>query len=1162
MKSLGKTPAQPTKTILGGSFNNPEFRKALKHYGIYDAVSMVRNKYDEVAKRLNIKPTRPNSTQPLKRGSDAYKKFIERETLRRYEAYLAQIANQQTTQARKGKTTLLKELKGKKIKPRVLSRQVIDAHGKFKVYNYELKDITTLEELYNIIYAEMEKLGDLNFATLMFENIETGKVRGLSIKASNLTDYESFEDYVNKMINGEIQGSDGFPESQFKLLFDNIHISTYSLPTAFGSSDTTLYDCEGIESQFGNCAYESLLKLGYKPSFKLAKEFKLVANLVNYIRDNKLPIKVVLNSFYIKDKPFAIVKKNGMTKIEVPSRKVKKRMETKAVSRLFDGDIEVPILYEPEDKVVEHTLIYDDVGEHIDISKSINPTLKQEVMLSIESEVIMKEKIIFSPKQLIKNSFTKTTGRFEYLFFDYETIIDFTANSCMRPYSLSILRLTEDELVALEEKDKKNDIDAVSHIRKTNCITFLGYDCNEKFINWFCKEQQENTFCFVGFNNANFDNFILLDGLLRHDQHKHRVSFNVNGVFYNGSQLLNFTINGRHKVFDIHKHLCIGSLANNCKSFKINCCAKKSFDHSKAQFLHEENKLLDFISDNEELKEYNEFDVLATAVLFQKYRLALEEIPSVKKYANSIKDTITIGSLIYKVFNDHTETFERETDEKGKQKPLFGKLKYDYYKDLQRCKIAGRVELFNGLQKIEERMASTDVCSLYPFVMSVLNCYYPYGDIIEQQEYQGDDEIGFYYCDIDQSNLRENNLPKIYAKKSEIENDWGHEEVLENYLISNVIIGLLRKHNCKVVIKNGFTFSRKKKSCDMFKFLLEMMKAKNLQDGYKSTNDPRYNSALRETEKLLMNSLSGKVIEGLHTEKTTDFDNEAEFLKIQEKAKSVNFINCIGNKLFATYELDEEKICETQQRPIFLGVLVYDYAKRYMYENSYSKIGLDQLVYTDTDASKFRYSQMEKWREWIETNDVCVPHWEEVEEYDERYKHHLIYQPDSKVFGSYEDELEEMIGDDYKFYCVEKKSWSYSVKKDEKWKDKFKFKGINGRALMLTLDEPFIEEHIIRCNKDKSLRTEYKVKPDSELEVYKWCEENKDRQIESGNVLKFYDQIFTTGEAFVMTNSFRKIVKNTLHDVDCGDEENYNALMNKIQVNYMMKRVRIKKGQN
>lgn len=1149
---------------LGGSLQNPIFRQSLRHYGILDAINQTRNKYREIARLLGIRPTRPNSNVLLKEGSPTYKKFIENEVIRRYNVYLDTIASQQITEQRKKMTTLSKEIKAKKIRPRVLHKNVIDAHGKFKLYNYELKDVSTLEELYTIIYKEMEKLGDLNFATLMFENITTGKVRGLSVKASYLTTYEDFENFVNSMIEGSIVGSDAFSENEYKLLFDNIHISTYSLPSVYGNSDYVLYNCVGIESKKGNCSIECFKHIGYEITGKNKTDFKYINNIIKYVKENNLPIKIICNSFLIKDKPFNIIKKNGQIRTEIENKK-KKRNELKIVSRLLDEDIDIPFLIDPslDGGKINHILIYDDINEHLDIATSLNPTLKNDVFLSMESEVIKNGKVIFSPKQIINNSFKKTTGSFEYIFFDYETIIDFNVSSCMKPYSLSILRLTETELEELEEADKDKNVKKVEEIRKKGCITFLGYDCNEKFINWFCAYQQNRTFCFVGFNNSNFDNFLLLDGLLRHDQHKHRVSFNVNGIFYNGSQLLNFTINGRHTLFDIHKHLSMGSLKSNCESFKINCCSKKEFHHSKAQFLHEENKLIDFINNDNELKEYNEFDVLATAVLFQRYRMALKEIPSTEKYAKNIKETITIGSLIYKVFKDHIKTFEKDLDDKEKEKGLFGKLNYRYYKDLQKCKIAGRVELFNGIQKINERMASTDVCSLYPFVMSVLDVYYPRGDIIEVEDYRGDDEIGFYYCDIDQSNLRQNNLPKIYAKKTDIENNWNHEEVLENYLISNVMIGLLRKYGCQVNIKNGFIFSRKEKSCDMFKFLLEMMKAKNEQDYLKSTKNPNYNGALRETYKLLMNSLSGKVIEGLHTEKTTDFDSEADFTKIMDKAKSINFINCIGNKLFATYELDEEKICEAQQRPIFLGVLIYDYAKRYMFENSYSKIGLEQLVYTDTDASKFRYSQMERWVNWIKENNIQVPHWKEVEDYDVRYKNHLIYQNDSKVFGSYEDELEEEIGDEYLFYCVEKKSWCYSVLHEPtnildvgKYKSKFKFKGINGKALLLNLDEPFLEEHLIKSKKDGTMRIENKVKPDNEFEVYKWCEENKNRQIEN-DAVKFYDQIYNTGEAYVMTNSFRKIVKNSLHSVEMGDEEKYNGLLNKIQVNFMMKKIKV-----
>jgi hypothetical protein len=846
---------------------------------------------------------------------------------------------------------------------------------------------------------------------------------------------------------------------------------------------------------------------------------------------------------------------NGKERIHITIGK--RKDELVIISKLKPSNI-IPV-YLLENKNATHTIIYDEINAHFDLMIGTVPELRDEIRLTATCDIMLGEKTIFKPRQININARVQVDIKHKYMFFDYETVIDFKQSSCMRPYSLSVLELDEQEIVDLVFFDEQKDSFSVNKIREKNCKTFLGYDCNNDFIRWFFPRAFDTTYTFVGFNNSNFDNFLLLEALLNFDKHENKLEYSVNNVFYNGSQLLNFTIDGRHRLFDIRKHL-VGSLDSNCKSFKINCCAKKSFDHSKAQFLHQEDKLIDFITGNEELKEYNEFDVLATAVLFQKYRKALLDIPATHKYAVDLKETITIGSLIYKVFKDHTKA----------HKIGFGDLTFQQYKDLQKYKIAGRVELFNGIQKIMERMASTDVCSLYPFVMAVLNVYYPHGQIKEVADYQGDDEIGFYYCDIDQSNLKEKNLPKIYARKTEIENDWGHDVVLENYLISSVMIGLLRKHGCKVVIRNGFIFESKKKSCEMFGFLLDMMSAKNKQDGYKDSKDlvekDLYNPALRETLKLLMNSLSGKVIEGLHTEKTKDVANLYEYEEIVKTAKSINFINNIGGKLFITYEIDEEAECEARQRPIYLGVLIYDYAKRYMYENSYSKIGLDQLVYTDTDASKFRYSKLEEWRKWIVDNNVVVPHFPEVELIDERYKTHLIYQPDSKVFGSFEDELEEMKGDNYRFYCVEKKSWSYEVfdadgnyvKDNGKDLTKFKFKGINGKAIILEMDEPFLAEQIIR-KQNKTIHHKWILKEDTEEEIYTYCEKNKHLAVEAGNIGKFFDRLFEKGEAYVMTNSFRKIVKNSARDVGMGEEERYNENMNRIQVNYSMKHIQLKR---
>ena len=130
-----------------------------------------------------------------------------------------------------------------------------------------------------------------------------------------------------------------------------------------------------------------------------------------------------------------------------------------------------------------------------------------------------------------------------------------------------------------------------------------------------------------------------------------------------------------------------------------------------------------------------------------------------------------------------------------------------------------------------------------------------------------------------------------------------------------------------------------------------------------------------------MNSLSGKVIEGLHTEKINGFESAYELSKLCEKTK-VNMINSIGGRLYVSYEIDEEDIIDNQ-RPVFLGCYVYEYARDYMYRMSYSKIGLRNLVYTDTDASKFRERDFNNWCEWINTNNIQVPHWRDVEDYDE-----------------------------------------------------------------------------------------------------------------------------------------------------------------------------------
>ncbi len=1104
-------------------------------------------KFIELANSMNYKPKKmmkgKETKTNLKEGSTKYKEAVYNEVLRRFNEKKAKVPI-----VKKSSTATAPTQITKKLVDSLLSKN-------FTKFLYKYDGIDNIEDFRKIIKSEIDKQGGSSYIAIAFKAKDDNKLIWRSILPTYFENDEMFQNELESILLGTnakegMQGSDPISKDDYDPVYDMFSISTTSSFLAKGKSDKMLFKVKGIESKKGLCVYESLKECGvdcYKYG-KKPMELMDISKLCSMIKDNKLKIAVVANGFTINKKPLEIINQSSPVMISVEGKKRDTLYKSGRISR---DDLDYVFIC--GDANADHFIIYDELNEHADYCKSLE--LIDDMYISICGRIIKDSKILFTPKELNTNNGINKKIPVEYVFFDYETIIDFNNSSCMSPYSLSILVLEPYDLEALEKADKEDNKIDVANIRKRCCKTFLGYDCNEKFVEWLLEYQLDKMLVFIGFNNTNFDNFIMLEGMLKYKEKNVEADFNVSDIFYNGSQLLNFRVSGRHTTFDIRKHL-VGSLKKNCKSFKIKCCAKKDFNHDYAQELHDDGKLIDYITGNEELREYNEYDVLATAVLYKRYMNALLAIPSTEKYAKDLYQIKTIGSLIYKVFTDNKK-------KKGFELP---KLDYQLYNDLQKSKIAGRVEMFNGVQKVQERLVSTDVCSLYPFVMSVLDCYYPTGkEIIEVDEYKGDDVIGFYYCDIDQSCLKEKNLPNIYAKKNAIENDWSYDGVLENYLISNVIIGLLRQFGCSVVIRKGFTFPDKMKSCEMFEFLLDMMKSKNYQDLESKKEDKgeknEYNPALRETYKLLMNSLSGKVIEGLHTEKTIDIDNCAEFLKVQEKASKINFINSIGGKMFLTYEVNAEEIIN-QQRPIYLGVLIYDYAKRYMYQNSYSKIGKAGLLYTDTDASKFRHSDFIGWKNWIDTNNIQVPHWQEVEKYDARYVNHKIYDPKSKVFGSFEDELEKCVGDEYLFYCLEKKSWLYAYKKDGEWDAKYRFKGLNGSAQLLTMEEPFIDvkvvQHKATATKEAWNEVKYVVKPESEYDVYKYYLEHKKNNIEEGNEITFFEKIYTTGTAYVMCNSFRKIVKNASRNVAMDDTGSYNTLMNKIQVNYNIKKIQIK----
>ena len=732
-----------------------------------------------------------------------------------------------------------------------------------------------------------------------------------------------------------------------------------------------------------------------------------------------------------------------------------------------------------------------------------------------------------------------------YIYFDYETIVDFKISNVMVPYSVSSLYISEFEYKKLikhqeyiiefesgNEKDHDKYLESVSYLSKiknrTKC--FIGYDCNKQFFDYYSKLAINKRLIFIGFNNSQYDNFILISWLKKtHPEW-------VTSIIYTNNSILNARLNLRHDFFDVRKHLNCASLKRLCQSFRVKY-EKLEFNHYEAQQLHNKNELINYISNDDSLIEYNKMDVFCLALLMGRYEMALRNV-EVFSWVSDITKIKTVGSLVYR-------TWTKDMNIQKINIPKFNKNQMWCYDDILEYKVAGRCELYNGKTTINKRHVSMDVCSMYPYALSVCDVYYPTGDIIEiksENELKG--RIGFLYCSIDQSNLWNTNKPLIYPKKTPTENIWNHEEILYNYFINTEEIAFLRKNGCKVITQGGIMFTDKIKGCNMFRIINDLMLAKGHQDNLKATKGP-YNEALRETLKLTMNSLTGKVVERLHVDKIAEIKSIVEYKNLEQKQKNISAISTIGGTIMIQYKVAMAEVFH-KHRPIFIASLIYTYSRRHLYEHVISRIPREELIYTDTDSVKMTYDAFIKWRDEY-ASQTPVPHWSEVQEIEPKYKNFPLVKMNGlkyeKVFGAFEDEhleLDEQYGapNNYGVYFAKKCYFVGHKDMDNITIYKSKLKGVRGCDLYLPPD-------ISIPSGLKELNDFYNTNPELHLSY-------KD------NFHKLAVRVMNEEKVKVLCLSFQKSIRNTKKNVSLTNTAKHNHTTCNVLLNIRIKTISIK----
>lgn len=962
----------------------------------------------------------------------------------------------------------------------------------------------------------IEQGKELNSYVMYIKSKETGQIkRYITVKSRNISTMslknfqESIEDIMGP--NEGKYGSDKVNEGE-ELEFSRYDAVVKKINNLEGKDSIKLFKTEGIDGgKDGLCVYECLKRiLGEK--FMTVEEFKN-ENLRNVKKLSKWIIKEGHKINLILTTP----KKTGRLFNKSDDNYMRVVIEKRRTD-IFRASIEEAqyiFVYGCKFPESDRFILIDIDGNHADLPKD-NILQMNEFYFTESSDILVKEgneyvflkyntnDIVTEHRRVVDNEIKKKPSqngmipyyKFQhcYIFYDYETICDFSEDDPIIPCSLGFVDIPVDQL--RDEMNKcENFIDKLEELKKRIVVSH-GKDCTNKLMD-FINNSVNKIYTLVSFNGSRFDHYILYNEFTKQGS---RMTDKVKDLFFVKNELLNFKIDGRHELFDLCKHVR-SSLKDAGEGYGIGeFLSKKEISFYQIQKLYNENNYEGFVKKISIDYDYNNYlrhDILSMIALMDKHTIMLNCILGDKKYGDNIHKYKTAGGMMKKVMEDHLK-------EQDIKLPIFNKKQAKLFKDLKKNQVGGKVTLLQGQKKLEEQIYSIDCSGMYPYVMSCYDVYYPCGDIIEIKTYEEmpKNVIGFFYCSgIDQSNLTTNIIPEKLKNKT---NDWQTKNIINNVLLSTVKIDMLKAEGCPINIANGFYFTHKRRSCDMFNFILNFMKIKSEQDIYKEKNDPRYNKSLRQVVKELMLILSGKLAEGLYLNKTVVVD-ENKYNNDYRFQEGVEFKNILTNgKAVLKINVDEAKALKNS-KPIYISTLIYDYSQKYMREKLWNRVDISCGLYTDTDSMKMTKKGFDEWKEWAEGQ--IVPHWKDVERFDPRFAIVPLFTTTSmtKVLGSFVDEY---IGKEINIsYWLGKKR--YFVGHTEKKENNcMTFNGIKKSDL-------FIKEGVIDENEKISTK-----------ELYELYNTHKEHSIEN-SYIEFFERLHNKQVCKVLVSSIVKS-KDTL----------------------------------
>ena len=593
------------------------------------------------------------------------------------------------------------------------------------------------------------------------------------------------------------------------------------------------------------------------------------------------------------------------------------------------------------------------------------------------------------------------------VIFDNETVFDRFDDQFLKVYGVSWFVWDFKDDFNYESGWNEDRTDNKYH-HEPYCYYENGEDCEDKLIKFLLNPPNGKIYKPMGFNNSRFDNFSFCESAKKFNVltdvfmcNGSILKCSIEGIksLWDASRfLIGQSLDGACKSYDTTPK----KQKDLINHYEIQCYYESNGMEGLVKLL---NKKVEYIL-------YNKFDVLSLCDLIQKMRnsymsLFAEDIfeyLTISSYGYKVlcntwegtKENNKALQVKYQLEYEEAKknkdrmkvkslnTIIKKQQDEFENKHLIYKAKnYGEDKFYRDALTAGRCQSFYGKIDLSMPIAMCDVKSLYPTIMGSYDndCPMPYGSAIPRSATEGykEGKLGIYRCNIKHQRCKWKNQSKMFEAFKRVQNetgknlykkyapnviarreddkplDWFYKGEINNVNLTSVDIDVLRwateDDDC-VEVLNGYYWTEK--STELFKDFLDPPKQeKTRQDKLKAQGSSEYNNAIREGCKGISNAVSGKVIEQIHANVSKPFntknwnimeqDEKIYALEVQDFGCGISLITGLKNPKDVFNDMDEDK-----KKPSYLGVFIYAYSRKLMYQKLLSKY---LCLYMDTDSA-------------------------------------------------------------------------------------------------------------------------------------------------------------------------------------------------------------------